>query len=323
MSFIIFAAILGAIGLIIIAYLAYQSRREVSDRVHYFVKSDLSPNTSVLVNPTLPDQEGDTYLTRFRRQFNLVFAILNSEEMQKNLIAANWRVTVSEYLFIRFGAATLSFFLGLLIFKNIFPGIGFAVVVYLLPGFFVFRSVQKRQKLFQDQLLDTLTLIRGAVGAGYSFQQSVNVIVQEMASPTSDEFRQVRREVELGLPLSRALTNMADRMENDDFLFVVTVVNINAQVGGNLTTILNVVIETIRQRIYLFSEMRSLTAYANFAGYLLTLMPFFTIAALAILNPDYWEQLFQPGLTRYVLIYAACSLIVGNIVLRRISRFQV
>jgi tight adherence protein B len=295
----------------------------MNERIQYFVKPDSPSGPSLLINPSLAEQEGDTFLVRFRRRFNLVFAILNSEEMQRKLIAANWRVTVSEYLFIRFGVATLLFFLGLLIFRNIFPGIGLAVVAYLIPGFLVFRNIQKRQKLFQDQLLDTLTLIRGAVGAGYSFQQSINVIVQEMASPTSDEFRQVRKEVELGLPLSRALTNMASRMESDDFLFVVTVVNINAQVGGNLTTILNVVIETIRQRIYLFSEMRSLTAYANFAGYLLTLMPFFTVAALAVLSPGYWEQLLEPGFTRYILIYAASSLVVGNILLRRIARFTV
>lgn len=313
---------IGIVGLIIGVYLASQGRREMNERIQYFVQPT-SLVSSLVLNPSLPEQEGDTSLTRFRRQFNRVFAILNSEEMQRKLIAANWRVTVSEYLFLRFGIATLSFLLGLLIFRNIFPGIGLAVLAYIIPGFFVFRSVQKRQKLFQSQLLDTLTLIRGAVGAGYSFQQALNVIVQEMASPTSDEFRQVRKEVELGLPLARALTNMANRMESDDFLFVVTVVNINAQVGGNLTVILNVVIETIRQRIYLFSEMRSLTAYASFAGYLLTLMPFATIAALAVLSPGYWEQLFQPGFTRYVLIYAAGSLIIGNIILRRISHVEV
>ena len=322
MPLIIFVVGIGIVGLIIVVYLAFQGRREMNERIQYFVRpTPLAP--TLLLNPSMPEQEGDSSLTRFRRQFNRVFAVLNTEEMQRKLIAANWRVTVSEYLFIRLGAATLSFLIGLLIFKNIFPGIGLAVLVYLIPGFFVFRSVQKRQKLFQSQLLDTLTLIRGAVGAGYSFQQSINVIVQEMASPTSDEFRQVRKETELGLPLARALTNMANRMESDDFLFIVTVVNINAQVGGNLTVILSVVIETIRQRIYLFSEMRSLTAYASFAGYMLTLMPFATIAALAVLSPGYWEALLQPGFSRYVLIYAMSSLVIGNIILRRISKVQV
>lgn len=171
-------------------------------------------------------------------------------------------------------------------------------------------------------MIDSLTLIRGAIGAGYSFQQSLNVVIQEMDSPTSEEFRRVRKEVELGLPLNRALSNMASRMESDDFNLVATVVIINSQVGGNLSTILNVVVDTIRQRVYLFSELRSLTAYANFAGYLLTLLPFFTIAVLSILSPIYWKQLLEPGITRFVLIYAALSLIVGNILLRRIAKIH-
>jgi tight adherence protein B len=306
----------GIIGLAIGFYIIFQGKDEVGERISHFIEATPS-------SLSLPQDDSDTSLDRFRRQFNNVFAILNSDEMLRKLVAANWPISVSEYLFIQIGATIFAFLLGLLIFRNIIPGIGLALVVYLTPGFLLFRSIQGRQKLFQNQLIDSLTLIRGAVAAGYSFQQALNVVIQEMASPTSDEFRQVRREVELGLPLSRALSNMASRMESDDFNLVATVVIINMQVGGNLTNILNVVIETIRQRIYLFSEVRALTAYANFAGYLLTLMPFLTMAILSILSPVYWQQLFEPGPTRYVLIYAACSLAIGNILLRRIAKIQI
>ena len=316
MPLIIFAIGFGIIGLLVGSYITYQGRSEVSERINQFVEAEPS-------NVLLSEDESDTHLSRIRRQFNQIFARLNSEEMQQKVVAANWPITVSEFLFIRLGATLLLFLFGLLVFGSIFPGIGLAIFTYTIPGFLLFRSIQARQKLFQNQLIDSLTLIRGAVEAGLSFEQSLNVVIQEMGSPTSEEFRQVRREVRLGLPLSRAFSNMASRMESDDFYLVVTAVNINMQVGGSLATILNMVIETIRQRIYLFGEVRALTAYANFAGYLLTLLPIITIAALSLLSPMYWEQLLEPGITRYVLIYAVCSLVVGNIVLRRISKIQV
>ena len=316
MSLVIVIVGLGIIGLAIGLYITLQGKNEIGDRIDHFIKAIPS-------SQSVSEDEGAGFLNNFRRRFNLVFSILNSEEMQRKLFSANWQITVSEYLFIQFGATIISFLFGLLVFRNIIPGIGLAVLAYLIPGFLLFRSIQARQKLFQNQLIDSLTLIRGAVVSGYSFQQSLNVVIQEMGSPTSEEFRQVRREVELGLPLSRALSNMANRMENDDFYLIVTVVNINMQVGGNLTTILNVVIETIRQRVYLSGEMRALTAYANFAGYLLTLMPVLTMVVLALISPNYWEQLLKPGITRYILIYAACSLAVGNIMLRRMSKVQV
>lgn len=316
MPFVIFAVGIGIVGLAVGFYITLQGGNEVSERINQFIEA----KPTALVSS---EEANDTYLNRFRRRFNLIFAVLNSEAAQRKLISANWPLTVSEFLFIRFGIALVTFLFSLVIFGGAIPAIGLGILAYLLPDLFLFRSIQARQKLFQNQLIDSLTLIRGAVEAGYSFQQSLGVIIQEMGSPTSDEFRQVRREVELGLPLSRALTNMANRMENEDFYLVVTVVNINMQVGGNLTSILSVVIETLRQRAALFSELRSLTAYASFAGYLLTFLPILTLVVLSILSPVYWEQLLAPGLTRYILIYAACSLVVGNMVLRRMSKIQV
>ncbi len=313
---VVLAMVLGIVAMGVGVYIALRTRDEMSQRIDHFVE----PTRSDLA---LQQAETEPLLSRLRRRFNTLFAGLDSEDMQHKLVAANWPITGGEYWFIRVGGALLAFIVGLGIFRNILPAAGLAVLAYIVPGFMLFRGIQGRQKRFQSQLIDSLTMIRGAVASGYSFQQALNVVIDEMDSPSSEEFRQVRREVELGLPLGRALFNMASRMESDDFNLVATVIIINIQVGGNLTTILNVVVETIRQRVYLFSEMRALTGYANFAGYLLTLMPVFTLIALSLLSPTYWQQLFQPGVTRYILIYAACSLVVGNIVLRRIAKVNV
>lgn len=307
---------MGLIGLGLGAVLLLRGSDRLTERIDRFVRT---PKTTL----SALDEPAPSALTRFRSGFNNVFAVLDSEEMRRKLVAGNWSITVTEYWFVRLGAALLGFMAGLLIFRSILPGVGLAVLAYLIPGVLLFRSIQARQRLFQSQLLDALTLIRGAVAAGYSFQQSLNVVIQEMRPPTSDEFRQVRREVELGMPLSRALESMAARMESDDFNLVVIVLITNMQIGGNLTTILTVVMKTIRERIALFSEIRALTAYANFAGYLLTLLPFLTLVILALLSPLYWERLFEPGATRVVLIYAVCSLVVGNILLRRMGRLKV
>jgi tight adherence protein B len=306
----------GILGLTIGSIVAFRASGPVDQRIHRFVPM---PD----LDSSLPRQESVSAMGRFRRQFNRVFAVLDSEEMQRKLMAGDWSLTVSEYWFMRVGAALLAFMLGMLISRTILAGVALGVLAYLAPGFLLFRSIQTRQRLFQTQLIDALTMIRGAVATGYSFQQSLNVVIQEMSPPISDEFRQVRREVELGMPLSRALENMADRMKSDDFNLVVAVVITNMQIGGKLSTILTVVVETIRERIALSSEIRALTSYANFAGYMLTLLPFVTVVILAVLSPVYWKQLQTPGTTRFVLIYALCSLVVGNVLLRRIARVKV
>jgi tight adherence protein B len=312
----LFAISLGLFGLIAGFYVALRGQNSLNQRLKDFIET---PQAEVAV----ADVSTNTYWRRLRYQFNLTFGMLNSEEMQRQLIAANWQITSSEYFFIRILAVLFALFLGALLFQNIWPGVGLAVLAYVIPGFLLFRSIESRQKKFRAQLIDSLTLMRGAVEAGYSFQQAINVVIQEIPPPTSDEFRRVRREVELGLPLSRALINMANRMDSDDFFMVVTAVNINIQVGGSLSTILAVVIETIRQRIALLGEIRTITSYARYASYMLTLLPFITVALIALVSPQYVQRLFEPGFTRYVLIYAVISVFLGNLVLRRMSQFNV
>jgi tight adherence protein B len=249
--------------------------------------------------------------------------MFNSEEFQTRLNSANWQITVTEYHLLRIIVTVVMFFLGFWISGNIIAALALAMITALIPGFLLFRAVQRRQQKFQDQMIDSLTLIQGAVRAGASFLQSLDVVVDEMAVPTSEEFRRVRREVELGLPLNQALTNLANRMESDDLYLVVSAITINMQIGGNLTVILETVTETIRNRIYLYGEIRSLTAYARYTSYLLSLLPFVTALVLMLLSPQYFEQLMQPGLTRYILIYALISLILGNIILRQVSKINV
>lgn len=312
----ILVAALGGIALVIGLGLALRGGSSVEQRITLFIEAPSA-------GPRAPRDAPSAAVAMIRQTLNNLFVVLDTPGTRRRLIAADWKITATEYWLIRIGVALLALMIGLLVARSIVPAVGLAILAYIVPGFLLFRGVQSRQKQFQAQLIDGLTLIRGAIAAGYSFQQSLNVVIQEMAPPMSSEFRQVRRELELGVPLSRALENMAARMESDDFNMVVTVVLTNLQLGGNLTTILQIVMQTIRERIALFSEIRALTAYANFASYLLTLLPFVTLVILAIMSPVYWRQLLSPGATRVVLIYAACSLVVGNILLRRIGKLNV
>jgi tight adherence protein B len=146
--------------------------------------------------------------------------------------------------------------IGWLLFGSPLSGFGLAVISFIIPGFILQRAIHSRRLKFERQLVDVLVLITNSVRAGYSLLQAIDVVVREMQAPASDEFRRVRREVGLGLPLSQALQNLNGRMRNDDLYLVVTAITINAQVGGNLVTMLEAVTRTIRERVRLFAEVR-------------------------------------------------------------------
>ncbi|MCK4726089.1 MAG: type II secretion system F family protein [Anaerolineales bacterium] len=266
---------------------------------------------------------GRTRLLRTRYRLNSMLSALTSEELNVKLLSANWPITETEFILIRIGSTALGFLFGWLVFRSILPGLGFAFLAYVIPGIYLNWSISRRQTKFQSQLIDVLVLVKGAVQAGYSFLQAIDVVVDEVSSPASEEFRRVRREVGLGLPLNQALYNLTTRMESDDLSLVVTAVNINTRVGGNLSTMLEAVVATIRERVQLFNEIRALTSQQRFSGYLLSLLPIIVVAILFVISPDYIGRLFEPGAMLCIPIGALVLIILGNIVIRFMVKFDV
>jgi tight adherence protein B len=104
---------------------------------------------------------------------------------------------------------------------------------------------------------------------------------------------------------------------------LITAININNQVGGNLSTMLEAVTTTIRERIRLFAEVRALSSMQRYSGYILTLLPFMTAGVIFLLNPKYMARLFEPGITLCIPIGALIMVILGNIMVRMLAKVDV
>lgn len=246
-----------------------------------------------------------------------------SEEMARELMQAGLRITVSEYILIRASVVILAFLLGALLTRNPLAGVLTALLGFFLPPVYVRRRRTKRIEAFNKQLEDVLMLLVGSLRAGYSFLHALNVVVEEIPAPASEEFRRVVREVGLGLSLPEALLNLVERVESDDLDMMVTAVNIQQEVGGNLANILDVISETIRERVRIKGEIQVLTSRQKITGYILALMPFILGALLYVLNPEYMVGLFTPGPTLIMPIAATILVFFGFLVIRRIVDIEV
>ena len=288
---------------------------DIQDRIQTY--ATISDPTSLSAN--LNTSIG---VTRFRVRLNSLLSVFVSQGLSIQLMSAHWPITEIEFIHIRIGGVILGFLFGWFVFGSPLPGIGFAVLAYLIPGISLRSSIKNRRTRFGKQLVDVLVLIEGGVRAGYSLLQALELVIEELQAPASEEFRRVRQEVGLGLPLSEALDNLSDRMQNRDLSLVVSAININSQVGGNLTTMISVVTDTIRERIQLFSEVRVLTSQQRYTGYLLTLLPFIVAAVLFIMNPEYMSRIFQPDLL-CIPIGAVVSVLIGNLIIRQMVKIDI
>jgi tight adherence protein B len=172
-------------------------------------------------------------------------------------------------------------------------------------------------------LPDVLTLLVGALKAGYGITQAIDMLVDRMGKPASVEFSRVMRAVSLGMPVNRALNDMADRSGSDDLYLMVTAMNVQAELGGNLAQILETITETIRERIRIKREIRVLTAQQRMTGYMLAGMPVAFGVAVSFLSPGYLTPLFQPGMMRFALFGTVLLMVVGFLIIRKIVDIEV
>ncbi len=313
---LILYTLLGSSFILVGILLAVTSSLSVRDRLDDFIIMS-SQNVSTRNRLNL------SWINQIRQSVNASLASFIPEKLHLRLASANWPLTPLEFFLLKIGLSGIAFLIGWFISDYLILGIGIAIGMYLLPEVFLRRGIQRRQRQFQNQLVDVLVMIEGSLKAGLSVQQAIDVVIEDFAAPASEEFRRVRREVNLGLPFNQALINLSHRMDSDDLSFVVTAININTRVGGNLSEILSIIVDTIRERSNLFNEVRVLTSYARYAGYLLTILPFIAGVILMLLNPEFFSPILEPGLGRVFLGAAAVMVLIGNIIIRRLVKLKI
>jgi tight adherence protein B len=235
----------------------------------------------------------------------------------------------SPFVFAGFG-----FLLGVLLNNDLLRSpIGLAVLFLLgafFPRFYLRYRQGKRLQAFATQLPDTITLLANSLRAGSSFLQGVELVSREARPPISEEFERVVREMNLGVALQPALNNLVRRVASEDLELMVTAINIQSQVGGNLATVLDSIAFTIRERVRIQGEIRTLTAMQRYSGYVITLLPVGLAVILMLISPTYFGRMFQPepaifGLPAGVifLIIGGISMFFGYILIRRIVDIKV
>ena len=187
-----------------------------------------------------------------------------------------------------------------------------AFIGFMLPRWWLGRRKGGRLNAFNKQLPDTITLIANALRAGSSFLQAIELVVRESRPPISTEFGRVIREVNLGLPFEQALENMVRRVRSDDLELMATAISIQYQVGGNLAEILDSIAYTIRERVRIKGEIRTLTAPQRLSGYVVGFLPIGLAGFLFIAAPNFMDPMFDPDVAIIGLPAGVIILMVGG-----------
>lgn len=241
----------------------------------------------------------------------------------EQLDRAGWPLRPTEYIVMHLAIVIVAGVLAMWVSGSVFVGVLAVVVAVIVPLLVVDARIRGRKAAFEAQLPDVLNLIAGALRAGWGLQQSIDLVVEQMGPPVSDEFARAQTEVRLGRSVEEALETVARRTQSEDFSWAVTAIGIQRDVGGNLAEVLDVVAATIRDRGALKRQISGLTAEGRLSAWILLVLPFVLVFALSVLNPAYMLGLFTtvPGLV--MMAIGVTLLIVGALWLRTIVTIEV
>jgi len=250
------------------------------------------------------------------------------ERTSNALTRADMHLTVGEFLMFRVLGAAAGFAIGFIFVAVLAPAIGIligiaaAFIGFQIPAIYVSMTGKRRMKKFIDQLGDTITLMANSLRAGYSLLQTMELVSREAKDPIATEFRRVVREVGLGVSTEDAMQNMLRRVPSEDLDLLVTAINIQHEVGGNLAQILSTIGHTIRERVRIQGEVKVLTAQVQMSGYIITGMPIALGIIIFIMSPNYIGQLFVwPWIC--MPIAAALMVTAGFFAMKKIATIEV
>lgn len=216
--------------------------------------------------------------------------------------------------FIFFGVGPVGYFLLILI---------SAVVGFLFPQLYLSIKEGKQRELLSGQVGNMLMLLANYLRAGHGFTRAMEIVSREIPSPLSEEIKKFAKDITLGRTIEVALDELEKRTGDEDLGLAIIAVNIQHEVGGNLSEILDKINHTIRERVRLKGEIKTLTAQGRLTAVIISLLPIALAVIIFCIYPDFLKILFSEPVGRLMLIFAIAAQVVGILLIRKIVQIEV
>ncbi|MDF2882564.1 MAG: type secretion system protein [Clostridiaceae bacterium] len=247
----------------------------------------------------------------------------NQQKLNQELISAGVNLKPEEYVMLKW---FLAFITGAIVYLFVsikLLSIPAAVSGYIYLGIWLKNKRKLRLQKFNDALPDMINTIIGSLKSGYSIGQAMKTVSEESESPVKDEINVLLNELNYGITMEEALNNLNTRMPSVDLDLMIRAILIQRQVGGNLSSILEIIVNTIRERKKLERRVRTLTAQGRLSGKIIGALPFFLAGFIYLLNPEYITDFLKNTAGQLAISIGILLALVGRIVINRITKIEV
>ena len=223
---------------------------------------------------------------------------------------------------IRIGAVAIGALIGIFRFGISIGPVLLGVIGFIIPPLVVTYLQRRRQNLFNDQLTGMLQLLSNSLKTGYAIDRALETVATKSRPPVSTEFERVTTEITLGTSVEDALSALLLRINSPDLEFIVTAILLHVRVGGNLAEVLDTISDTLRDRLQTKRDMSVLTAQSRASATIITGLPILLALGLYVFVPGYFAPMTSTFVGFVLLGFAALLVIVGNVLIRRMTALQ-
>jgi tight adherence protein B len=249
-----------------------------------------------------------------------------TETLAEDLDRADIKLNVSEFVAARIFLAFVLVVIPFIFLSGILgfiAAVGLGFLGYMLPKLWLGRAKNKRISKLDAQLPDALTMMSNSLKAGFGLMQSLELVSRELDHPIATDMRRTMQEIQVGSTTEEALLNFSMRSGSADLDIVVTAMLIQQSTGGNLAEILENVGHTMRERIRIRGEIKTLTTQGVMTGFIIGGLPVFIGGAVTFMNPGYIEPLFTTLMGNAMIAMAVVLETIGILVIKKIMAIEV
>jgi tight adherence protein B len=311
----LFTLILFELGYLVLRNLQHPEKREVLRRLRIFSSAEYEDETIDIIRKKL--------LSEVPWLNQVLLSIRWTEKIDRLLVQSGTAYTLGVFVLLSVLLVAGGFVVGSWVISSRLLLIPVALLLGMIPFFYIYSKKKKRMEKFQRQLPDALDLVSRALKAGHAFSAGLQMVADELGDPVGTEFEKALYEVNFGVGVSEALRNLSHRVDCPDLKFFIISVILQRETGGNLAEILGNISHLIRERFKLQGRIRVLSAEGRLSAGILIAIPFVIALALYVLNPGYVRTLLTDPIGKVLVLFAMIMMIVGIFVMKRMIEIKV
>lgn len=192
-----------------------------------------------------------------------------------------------------------------------------------IPNIMLKMRYKRRINKFSEQLVDAINMLSSCLKGGLSLLQGLEVLVEEMPAPMSQEIGLVVKENKMGIPLEESLVSLNKRLNLEELGLVINALLVARETGGELTKVFSRLTVTIRDNHKLKESIKTLTLQGRLQGVIMSFLPIVFVAWVLSVDRHHFDIMLSNDLGRMLLIAGVVLQIVGMILIKIFSTIKI